>query len=246
MLQTTYDKAFFDKQVQEAIESARLVVPVVLQIAKPHSVVDVGCGRGAWLKAFKEAGVETVCGLDGHYIDKASLLIDPDEFQATDLSQLFAIDGHYDMAICLEVAEHLPEKNARSLINALTSAAPLVLFSAAIPGQTGTNHINEQWPIYWEKLFQERQFERMDPIRPLIWQDARIDFYYRQNIFLYASRNLIAQSERFRTEVDRSRECELELVHKDVLAKWSWLPYLSSLFLRAITRTVRRRLGSWF
>jgi 2-polyprenyl-3-methyl-5-hydroxy-6-metoxy-1,4-benzoquinol methylase len=72
-----YDNKFFDGQREFALRSARIVVPVLLKIIKPASVVDVGCGHGAWLRAFQENGVKVIKGLDGSYIDQSQLLIDP-------------------------------------------------------------------------------------------------------------------------------------------------------------------------
>src|SRR5689334_3990848 len=126
-----YDTRFFNKQVQEAIASAQLIVPLVLRLTQPRSVIDVGCGRGAWLKTFKEAGVGAVRGVDGSYVGLDTLLIEQAEFRAEDLSRPFHIDETFDMAVCLEVAEHLPPKMGPVLVKALTEASPIVLFSAA-------------------------------------------------------------------------------------------------------------------
>jgi hypothetical protein len=68
----------------------------------------------------------------------------------------------------LEVAEHLSGKAGACLVHTLTQAAPLVMFSAAVPGQRGSHHINEQWPGYWRSLFTDEGFRLFNPIRPLI------------------------------------------------------------------------------
>jgi hypothetical protein len=85
----------------------------------------------------------------------------------------------------LEVAEHLPIQSAGGFVAELTALAPFILFSAAIPGQGGTNHLNEQWPEYWATRFAGHGYRVLDCIRPRIWEDDRIDFWYRQNIFLF-------------------------------------------------------------
>ena len=104
-----------------------------------------------------------------------------------DLSRPFKINGRYDLAICLEVAEHIPDEHSRDLVDALCAAAPVVLFSAAVPGQGGTGHINERWPEYWRERFEARGYRICDVIRPRIREDRRVVWWYRQNIVIYAS-----------------------------------------------------------
>jgi hypothetical protein len=184
-------------------------VPHVLRKVRPRSVVDVGCARGAWLKVFAEHGAEVVQGLDGHYVDASNLLIGEANFTPVDLVETIKgdlspvmekADGHYDLAVCLEVAEHLPESSASDLVRTLTTLAPIVLFSAAVPGQGGVGHINEQWPGYWKSRFEEHRFQRLDPIRRRIWKNQRVHWWYRQNIFLFAARDRIQHSESLREE----------------------------------------------
>src|SRR5262249_5217435 len=149
---TPYDAAFYEAQADGSLRSARVVVPLVTRLVEPRSVVDVGCGVGTWLRAFVENGVEDVLGVDGAYVDRNRLCIDPARFQAMDLARPQPLGRTFDLAVCLEVGEHLPTRAAPGLVAMLT-AAPVVLFSAAIPGQGGTNHVNEQWPNFWQRLF---------------------------------------------------------------------------------------------
>src|SRR5215469_9658197 len=114
-----YGDAFFDSQQEGALQSARIVLPLVQRLFTPTSVLDVGCGRGAWLRVFQELGVTTVRGLDGEYVDRSELLIPPECFTCTDLSTPFEVVGRYDLSICLEVAEHLPEEMAPILVRNL-------------------------------------------------------------------------------------------------------------------------------
>ncbi len=188
---TPYSGEFFDAIEKGSLQSAQLVVPLVLELAQPQSVIDVGCGRGAWLRAFRNAGVKKIQGIDGDYVDAASLLIPQECFSAVHLNKPFALSGRYDLAVCLEVAEHLPATMASVLVRQLTSVAPLILFSAAIPGQRGTNHINERLPSYWRELFSALGFTMFDPIRPAILTDSRIEWWYRQNIVVYAAKEAI-------------------------------------------------------
>ncbi|MEK6288854.1 MAG: polysaccharide deacetylase family protein [Acidobacteriota bacterium] len=215
--ETIYDDQFFDKITDSALTSARIIVPLLLNYIDPKSVIDIGCGRGAWLKAFQENGITIVRGLDGDYVDQSKLLVNQANFTATDLSEPFDVDGQYDLVVCLEVAEHLPASSAKQLIATLTKAVQLVLFSAAIPYQGGDGHLNEQWPEYWESLFEEYGFRRLDPIRRYIWQDKRVAPWYQQNLYLFVSDVAIANSEILTTEQQRARNQPVECVCKDIL-----------------------------
>src|SRR5437867_7323455 len=117
----TYDSKFFDNNQPGSLQSARVVVPLVLSLVKPQSVVDIGCGMGAWLKVFQENGVPIIRGFDGAYVDRSKLLIDPAVFSPIDLSKPAQIEGSYDLAACLEVAEHIPTRMNRELVRLLTS-----------------------------------------------------------------------------------------------------------------------------
>ena len=211
-----YPDSLIDEEWKGSLTSARIVVPILLNLISPKTVVDIGCARGSWLKAFQENGVKTVRGLDGPWVDQSKLLIDKNSFRAVNLYESFEINGRFDLAVCLELAEHLPAKAAGPLIQALTLAAPLVLFSAAIPGQGGVGHINEQWPDYWQALFSQYEFRRLDPIRLHIWQDSRVAWWYRQNIFLFASADAIAESPTLQAEENHSARPELEWIHKEI------------------------------
>jgi SAM-dependent methyltransferase len=237
-----YDQQFFTRHTKQGLDSAKIIVPQLLKLVQPKSVVDIGCGTGAWLKVFQENGVKTVCGLDGGYIDKAKLQIDPKSFINIDLAGVIDVTGQYDLAICLEVAEHLPPSQAPHLTRALASLAPLILFSAAIPGQGGTNHVNEQWPSYWKLLFAETGFKRLDPIRRHIWNDSRIAFWYRQNIFLYAAAEAIQHSEVLKEE---ERLTELDIIYIDFLKRHNTLRGVLRMMPKLFCDAVERRITNY-
>ncbi len=167
-------------------DSPRAIIPSIQEWINPKSVVDVGCGLGAWLKIFAEHGVEETLGIDGDYLDLDKLVIPQEDLLFADLEKLdtFPTDRKFDLAVCLEVAEHLDEGAAKNLVSFLTHLADAVVFSAAIPLQGGINHINEQWPTYWQELFAEEGFEFFDLIRPKFWDNKKIKWWYRQNMFL--------------------------------------------------------------
>jgi len=172
--------------------SAAAVTELVAGLVRPRSVVDVGCGRGVWLAAWERAGAERLLGLDGRWIRPADLLVPPAWFRESDLTRPPALGERFDLAACLEVAEHLPESAADGLVDLLTGAAPVVLFSAAVPFQGGTDHVNEQWPDYWIARFAARGYVAVDVLRMALWDRADVAFYYRQNLVLLVDRERLA------------------------------------------------------
>ncbi len=180
-----YGRDFYEYMDGSASASASIVVPLVAEMTSIDSVVDVGCGTGAWLSAFRRAGASRVRGLDGAGVPLDLLQIGPQEFTAVDHADPPQVDEEFDLAVSLEVAEHLPPAAADTFVEFLTSLAPVVLFSAAIPGQGGAAHVNEQWPAYWSERFQEHGFDAVDVLRTEMWNDGRVAVYYRQNLVLY-------------------------------------------------------------
>jgi hypothetical protein len=92
----------------------------------------------------------------------------------------------------LEVAEHIPAESADDFIKTLTSLAPAVLFSAAVPGQGGVGHRNEQWQSYWATLFYNHGYLPLDFVREEIWGNRSVSWWYAQNILLYVKKDLLA------------------------------------------------------
>ena len=174
-----------------AVRSARAIVPKLTAAFPVRSVVDFGCGHGAWLSVWAEAGA-TVLGIDGAYIDRRQLMIDPACFSAADFGEFIDLGRRFDLVQSLEVAEHLPASDAAMFVDTLVTHSTCVLFSAAIPGQGGEHHINEQPLEYWRALFRERGYIAVDYLRPLIVEDAAIIRWYRYNILLYIRDDRIA------------------------------------------------------
>jgi SAM-dependent methyltransferase len=180
-----YTPDYYARLSEGSRASAAAVVPLVIELIQPASVIDVGCGTGAWLAAFQRQGVADVCGVDGPHVDRAQLEIEPRQFFAADLALPLSVGRQFDLALSLEVAEHLPESLADQFIETLTTLAPVMLFSAAVPDQGGEHHVNEQWPEYWVELFATRGFAALDPFRRLLWQRSDVDWWYAQNMLLF-------------------------------------------------------------
>ena len=160
----------------------------LLRVASIKSLLDVGAGTGTWLLAARRVGVGDVLGVDGVAPVDRHLWVDADLIQTVDLRQPMALDRNFDAAICLEVGEHLPSSAARVLVASLCLHSDLIFFSAAVPGQRGEAHVNCQWPVYWQGLFNDFGYSCADELRPLMWNDELVEPWYRQNIFV-ARRN---------------------------------------------------------
>lgn len=165
--------------------SAKLILSELKKIHNFESVADLGCGVGTWLFTAKELGAGTVKGLDGSSIAPEHMKISPSEFQNFDLNKPLTLNRKFDLAISLEVAEHINSEFIDNYFKLLTSLSSIVLFSGAIPGQGGHGHINEQEPNYWIQKFRENGFKLFDVVRPIIWDKEEVLPWYKQNCMLF-------------------------------------------------------------
>jgi SAM-dependent methyltransferase len=170
-------------RIQQPLDGPRVVLSLVFEKWKPKSLLDVGCGIGNWGKAAMDLGVPDVAGIDGIAIAKEILMLPEQCFQTHDLTNPWSLGRKFDTVICLEVAEHLDEKHAVTLVKSLAAHGDSILFSAACPGQKGRHHVNCQWPKYWQALFNSEGFSCDDSLRWAIWNDPRVEACYRQNVF---------------------------------------------------------------
>lgn len=175
---------YFHSEEIHNLESPREAVSIILEHVQPKSILDVGCGIGTWLKAFEENGVIDVLGLDGDHVDQSLLKISKDKFVTQDLEQSWNLYRKFDLVVSLEVVEHLDEKSSDLFVEMLTNHGDAILFSAAVPNQGGQNHLNEQWPVYWQEKFMRHGFYFHDTIRPYLWNNPKVQWWYCQNMFL--------------------------------------------------------------
>lgn len=245
---TPYDDPWYDKQLPYVLESARVYTRFLWQYVQPRSVLDVGCGRGTWLKAWHECGSSRLIGYDGAWNGQEKM-IDPEiEFVAVDLNRSFTASERVDLASSLEVAEHLEPLAAGPFVQSLAGASDLVLFSAAFPYQGGTAHINEQLPSYWARLFSEHGFVPFDLLRPVFWGDDRVCHWYRQNAFLYARMDATAyaalRGQGFAPIADpHFMDCVHPIMYRmKVDGKIPFRSHLADL-APSLIRAIRRRLG---
>lgn len=181
-----FNPTVYDAIRDGAQKSANVVAPLVFDVAMPSTVIDVGCGEGWWALAFDALGCRTI-GLDGAHVETVGC-----SFRPTDLLQPIPVAEvcglmkveKFDLAVCLEVGEHLPESRAAGLVADLCELSDVILFSAAIPHQTGPGHITCRWPSWWAHHFADHGFYLDGSLRWAIWNDARVEPWYRQNLMI--------------------------------------------------------------
>lgn len=177
-----YTERYYHNISEGAIRSAKETTLTLSVLGfNLDSIIDIGCGVGEW-----SLGNPNYIGVD-HNIPEKSLLIKPEQYLDFDFEQLNESNANikktFDLCLCLEVAEHLSESVADNLIKWICSLSDNVLFSAAIPNQGGTGHINEQWQEYWAEKFYSNGFgaELCYPVK----DNTNVEFWYRQNMILY-------------------------------------------------------------
>jgi SAM-dependent methyltransferase len=215
--QQTYTQAFYDVQGDGSLRSARVILSELFLLCDaPQTVIDVGCGVGTWLLALSEQGVTEFFGLDGDWVPREQLRIPPERYIACDISAGPVLVAslprkHFDLVVSLEVAEHLPPDKAGQFVSLLCELGEVVLFSAAIPGQGGIDHINEAWPAQWAELFAEHKFFCFDLLRSRVWMNPDVDFWYAQNVLIFARSESKAYSRL--SQVAAAVDAPLSIVH---------------------------------
>jgi SAM-dependent methyltransferase len=250
---TDYSSAFFQKIRQTSQQSAAAIAPLVYDLVRPSSILDVGCGSGAWLASFARLGLADHWGVDGDWVPATELEIARDRFKPFDLSQPLDLGRSFDLVMSLEVAEHLPESAARTFVASLVRHSGVILFSAAIPMQGGTDHRNERWPEYWRDLFAAHGYAPVDAIREKVWNDPTVAWWYSQNAFFYVTREALMTHERLSAAAASAPSGPMAIVHPLNYLRMSHsgaqslrgaLGVIPSLAYRAIVRRLRRPLDS--
>jgi SAM-dependent methyltransferase len=211
----TYTEDFFQTIRHGSINSAKEIVPIIFDFINPKSVIDVGCATGTWLSVFSQHGVEDIQGIDGDYVERSKLEIPGEKFSSFDLKKSLNLGRKFDLVISLEVAEHLPKDCAETFVDSLINLGEVILFSAAIPFQGGTEHVNEQWLEYWEKYFKEKGYVAIDCIRKRIWQNDNVEYWYAQNILIFADKDCLElpKYNLLKQELELNKANQLSVVH---------------------------------
>ncbi len=187
-----YSALFYRYQREGSARSAGATLPHLLQALSVRSVLDVGCGAGAWLSVHQRLGVADVVGIDGDYVDRSLLLVAPECFKPGDIAEPFDLGRRFDLVQCLEVAEHVSAARSDALIDNLVRHGPIVLFSAAVPGQGGEDHINEKPCAHWRDRFAQRGYHLFDFLRSKVLDDPAVEPWYRYNLMLFVHDSAVA------------------------------------------------------
>jgi SAM-dependent methyltransferase len=183
-----YGEYYYTHMDAIAMRSAPAIVDSVFSRFGPERVIDVGCGSGALLAGLKEKGVSVVgleyskaaldvCGKRGLEVYQFNI----EEAQQADL-------GHFNLAMCFEVAEHISAAHADALVEMLVGFAPRVVFTAATPGQGGTDHVNEQPHEYWIEKFEHRGYPLLSAVTEEWreeWRQKDVAGCYRRNVMVF-------------------------------------------------------------
>ncbi len=228
-----YSAGFYAGQRDASHDAAMAMLPPVIELLKPQSLVDIGCGVGTWLAAAESLGVPTVVGVEGPWVATSALRSPRIRLVTHDLERPLPLRERFDLAMSVEVAEHLTEGRADSLVRELCGLSDYVLFGAAIPGQGGVNHINEQWQSYWAQKFASHDYVALDLLRPNFWSVREIPVHYRQNTLLYVQRRALASLPAAAQAT--AAPWALDVVHPEV---HSW-NYADSLRPRTLSESLR-------
>lgn len=182
-----------DKNVPNNSSSAKEIVPLLVKAIRPFSVVDVGCGMGQWLDTFeKNGGVEKIKGIDGSWLRDMRPIINEKDIIYHNLENTQGLKMEkYDLAVSLEVAEHISLQHADGFVDFLTSISDIIYFSAATPNSGGQHHVNEKWQTYWIRKFAKRGYKVIDYIRPQIWNNKRVCYFYKEESFLFVKKEVL-------------------------------------------------------
>lgn len=184
-----YQNEYYLKHLQGSYQSAMIILNYISSFFIPSSAIDFGCGIGAWLKAAKEIYQCEILGIDQHEFSPATAVIRATEYITYDLRKQIQLEKRYDIALSLEVAEHIESEYSSMFISNLCGHSDIILFSAALPKQGGTNHVNEQPCSYWMNLFAQNNFVPLDCIRPYVWDNEKVEVWYRNNTLLYIEKD---------------------------------------------------------
>lgn len=236
-----YSNDFYNNNVRGSYESAEEIIPLIVNLLKPKSIVDVGCGSGSWLKCIQQYGIKNYLGIDNFNINRQiKLQINKKKFLHHNLENPLQINRKFDVVLSLEVAEHLSPDSALIYIKTLVSLGYVIIFSAAIPHQTGTHHVNEQWPSYWAKLFSEHGYIPYDYFREKIWNNERIEWWYTQNLLIFIKKSYMQSNRELQQRLGKSIKVPAPRIHP-----LNCISKKHTNIIKLSTRRLLNRLGSY-
>lgn len=154
-----YDAKFYDLNITEGTKMAIWFVPLLREIFQFKSLLDVGCGTGHYLRFCVDHGLSDVLGIEGSPHAFERLLVDKSQVVRHDLREPFRAGRKWDVALSIEVAEHIDKASAGTYVRTLATSSDTVVLTAARPGQGGRAHVNLQPPEWWQERFRQEHFE---------------------------------------------------------------------------------------
>ncbi len=155
----TYNPWVYAAFHRVALETAPTLVEGIPRLFPDlKTVVDFGCGTGVHLS---ELGNRGVMGEGFEYCPiprKLGWGLSNLELKPFDLNTFTDAGRKFDLSISVEVAEHVPPELGHHLVDICCAHAPLVVFTAAHPEQSGRGHIHMQPESYWIERFECRGF----------------------------------------------------------------------------------------
>ena len=221
-----YTTQFFNDQRDGSLASASVILPLLIDVFQPRSLIAIGCGQGTWSKTAMDLGIEDQVGVDGAWAQPV-LQIPRETFRPCDLAAPFDLGRHFDLAISMEVGEHISPAQADIFVGNIVRHSDAVVFSAAAPYQGGVHHVNEQWPAYWAQKFAERDYRCFDFLRWRVWDDRRIATWYRQNLLVFANRRNAALIHGLEVQAAETPPAAIAVIHPDM-----WVNMMNSKSLR--------------
>ncbi|CAM8619743.1 AdoMet_MTases domain containing protein [Candidatus Planktophila versatilis] len=188
-----YTKNFYDSVSHRAIIPAQISSLVIAGSIEPNSVIDIGSGQGVWLRTISDVfpTVTRAVAIDiqphqSPFFEELQSTSINFQFVESDFENFSRLPKeNFDIAICLEVLEHLTPQTAVEVAEDIGRKCSFVIFSAAILGQGGTGHINERKFEYWMDLMREQGFVALDVFRPILSVSEDVPSYYKQNMMLF-------------------------------------------------------------
>jgi SAM-dependent methyltransferase len=223
--------------------SPRIVVPELMKLGLIKTVLDIGCGTGTWLRAFQENGAKECIGIDGDHVDRSMLQIPDSSFIVQDLVHPKNLNRTFDLVLCLEVAEHIPESAADRFVKFIVQHGDRIVFGAAIPGQDGQNHLNEQWPTYWQEKFASHGYYFHDVLREIFWNDEGVLWWYSQNMFLITKEK---NPSMLIPMVHPKLYLEIRKEYDTILSGQSGLSNSGKIFFKSLNIFIKKITGSRF
>lgn len=155
-----YTEEYFKQIIEEEEGQADRLASYLISTYQPKSVVDFGCANGLYLEPFYNTGNIHVLGLD--YSAEAVKMAKIPNIVLTDLRQPYNTVSKFDLALCIEVLEHIEEEYADIVVENIINSSDIVIISPATIGQGGVGHVNLQYKKYWKEKFEKEGFQYME------------------------------------------------------------------------------------